>query len=48
MSVAVEEQIKRMEDELKRIQSELNKIRRQNNEFEAVDTDVFLTEVYNG
>ncbi|MGC5327610.1 hypothetical protein [Brevibacillus sp. SYSU BS000544] len=48
MSAAVEEQIRRMESELKRLQSELDKIRRQSNEFEYVDTDVFLTEVYNG
>lgn len=47
MAMAVEEQIKRVEDELKKLQTELDKIRRQTNEFEHVDTDSYLTEVYN-
>ncbi|UFJ41609.1 hypothetical protein LOK74_03495 [Brevibacillus humidisoli] len=46
-SVAMLEQMKQMEAELKRLRSELEKMKRKNEGFERIDTDVFLTEVYN-
>ncbi|MBO8163772.1 MAG: hypothetical protein H0Z34_08685 [Brevibacillus sp.] len=45
-SVAMQEQMKRMEEEIKHLRSELEKLQRQEG-FERVDTDVFLTEMYN-
>ncbi len=47
-NVAMQETIKRVADELKRLQEELDNIRCETNQFERIDTDVFLTEVYNG
>jgi len=41
------EKIKKMEEELKQLQKELEKMRNQKNQFERMDTDKFLTAVYN-
>ena len=41
------EKIKKMEEELRKLQKEVAKISVQRNEFERVDTDKFLTAVYN-
>jgi DNA-binding protein YbaB len=47
-AVSMQEKIRKMEDELKRLQAELEKMRRKGSQFERIDTDVYLTEVYNG
>ena len=47
-TMPVQEKIKRMEDEIKRLQKELDSMRKKNIQFERIDTDAYLTEVYNG
>ncbi|HZG13601.1 MAG TPA: hypothetical protein VE710_01155 [Candidatus Bathyarchaeia archaeon] len=47
-TMPVQEKIKRMEDEIKRLQKELDSMLKKNSQFERIDTDVYLTEVYNG
>jgi len=43
----LQEKIRKMEDELKRLQAELDNMRK-HSQFERIDTDIYLTEVYNG
>ncbi len=45
--MTMNEKIKKMEEELKRLQKELENMRKPKNEFERVETDKFLTAVYN-
>ncbi|WP_167569088.1 hypothetical protein [Brevibacillus migulae] len=47
-TMPVQEKIKRMEDEIKRLKKELDSMQKKNSQFERIETDVYLTEVYNG
>ncbi len=47
-TLTVQDKIKKMEDEIKRLQEELENMNTKTSQFERVDTDVYLTEVYNG
>jgi hypothetical protein len=44
----MQEKIRQMEDELRRLQKELEDMHNRHSQFEQVETDVYLTEVYNG
>lgn len=44
---AMQEKIRKMEDELRRLQAELDKMKPKASQFEQMDTDIYLTEVYN-
>ena len=47
MGGAMDEKIKKLEAELKRLQLELDRMKRESYDFEEVDTDRYLTAVYN-
>ncbi|NGQ97297.1 hypothetical protein G3578_19345 [Brevibacillus sp. SYP-B805] len=46
--ISMQEKLRKMEDELRRLQAELEKMRSTGSQFERIETDVYLTEVYNG
>ncbi len=49
MTTAImEEKIRQMEDEIRQLRAELEKVLTPANGFEHVETDMYLTEVYNG
>lgn len=47
-TLTVQDKIRKMEDEIKRLRKELENMNTKTSQFERVETDVYLTEVYNG
>lgn len=45
---AMQEKIRKMEDEIRKLRAELEKTKPKATQFEKIDTDIYLTEVYNG